>query len=429
MTARLRATMAAVLFLPLLFVLGVTDPQPARAASSVNCSDGVPNNGDENRTFKTPRQFVEGQAWWDANRYGSTHPYGNYAAQGGDTTLEAGHVHYGACIPERESVSGTWNIYLRVQLHDHPGVLDSVDVVTKGDGYENKIADLNPNTEGYTDGSLGTLASGPMGGVGSTSVRWFKITVTDEDFAVGTQKKHGRQELRIRVFSTIPDRDDNVDGGNNRYGGTLIFQVNQQPSAAANGFAASVLDDYNRMPWLRSNALYKNGSGDLNTAYCPAEMKGATNADPIAPDAPVANNWRPLVAMADNLTAQADRPLSNYEAVINPNLHGDPLANPPVLPHNGTPVVYGDDDFPAANPPFNSTVNTQFAQLPITGLSGGVWPSGLNRLHLRGHCDLDEAAAEYPITGADYPDADYKPMETYMHAKLTSVLVVPFNVP
>src|SRR6266571_4361209 len=53
------------------------------------------------------RVFSESQAWW------TRFP--------GQTGTDFGHVHEGACIPERDTLNHDFDIDLRLMLHDNPG--------------------------------------------------------------------------------------------------------------------------------------------------------------------------------------------------------------------------------------------------------------------------------------------------------------------
>ena len=75
--------------------------------------------------------FAESQAWW-APTPGTT---------GGN---DFGHVHIGACIPERDTVTGPTVVPVRVILHHNPGRLRDISMVFKTTNSEVTVAKLVP---------------------------------------------------------------------------------------------------------------------------------------------------------------------------------------------------------------------------------------------------------------------------------------------
>ena len=110
-----------VLLVALLVVSGIALPADA-APDPLSCAG-----------YAERRQFVDAQAWWlnDPNR----------GFNGGDR----GHAHMGACIPERERVSGTVPFDVRIVMHDNPGRLTYVSAVFKTRSTETTVARQYPS--------------------------------------------------------------------------------------------------------------------------------------------------------------------------------------------------------------------------------------------------------------------------------------------
>lgn len=211
-------------------------------------------------SYPQKRQFVEAQGWWTQT-------------PGKDGT-DFGHVHVGACIPERETISGISNFNIRVILHDNPGTLRYVALVVKGAGYETTVA--KPTISNFTC---------PRG----TCEGWLFHALDTKAF-----EHSGRQEIRFRAIVDTPD-------GNSMHAG-LNFQAyvdNGKP-----------FDDYEREPHLRGKGWY-TGAG-----YC----EGTFESVPV-PDDPVSGTWSPLVKMVEHSTGQFNDPVSHHTVRLDANFH------------------------------------------------------------------------------------------------------------
>ncbi len=184
--------------------------------------------------YAEARQFVDAQSWW------TTTP-----GKGGS---DFGHVHVGGCIPERETLTGTVPLDIRVVLHNNPGKLLPVSVVVKTTASETTIAKL----------AVPSGFSCPVG----TCVLWLHYDLNTASF-----DRSGLQEIRYRAFVDEPD--------GKRMIASLNYQVN-----VSNGKTAS---NVTRLPYPRGKGWY-TGAG-----YCEARMLTV----PL-PDAPI-SSWSPRV--------------------------------------------------------------------------------------------------------------------------------------
>jgi hypothetical protein len=194
------------------------------------------------------------------------------------TGTNFGHVHVGACIPERETIRGVVPFNIRVILHDNPSTLRYVAVVVKGPGYETTVA--KPTLSGFTC---------PTG----TCTAWLSYNLDTSAFLFS-----GRQEIRFRALLDTPD-------GNSMHGG-MNFQV-----IVENG---KPLDDYEREQHLRGKGWY------TTAGYCEATLKSV----PI-PDAAVSGVWSPTVAMIEHSTGTVNMPISRYSARLDADIHAGNL--------------------------------------------------------------------------------------------------------
>lgn len=254
----------------------LTLAQPGTAAKSGNgkgpkpkptptpTASPSPNPTTDCSVYRERRQFVETQGWW--------------VQTPGQNGTDFGHVHSGACIPERETISGTVPFDLRIIMHDNPGVLRYVAVVVKGPGYETTVAKLTAPNFTCPDGTCTT---------------WLHYDLDTRAF-----QRSGQQEIRFRTLVDTPD-------GNAMHAG-FNFQV-----VVDNG---APFDDYEREPHLRGKGWY------TTSGYCEATLKSV----PV-PDAPVSGTWSPTVAMIEHSTGTVNDPVSHHVAAIDADLHaGNP---------------------------------------------------------------------------------------------------------
>jgi hypothetical protein len=265
--------LAALLGLVSLAALLV--PVTPVAVAGVACIGAPANNPAA--AYPEQRQFVENQTWWTPGP--------------GQTGPNQGHVHLGACIPERETLRANFTMHVRVVMHDNPGKANYVSMVFKGPSYEATVQKL----------SLGGMTC-PVG----TCEKWLTFTGKIAGFQQG-----GLQEIRFRGFVPEPS----VNGQTREMRANLNFQV-----YVSNGKARA---DVTRMPWLRGKGWY------THTLYCEASLRSV----PV-PDGPVSGVWRPTVAQATHST-DASLPVTHHTVRLDPNFHASP-------PDGGTVVVDGN---------------------------------------------------------------------------------------
>lgn len=186
------------------------------------------------------RVFVESQAWW-APAPGTT---------GGD---DFGHIHVGACIPERDTLKSNTTIPIQLIMHHNPGKLLDVSVVFKTTKSETTVAKVAPSQR--TCPTADTCV----------------ITAT-APIDIAKFDRSGLQEIRVRVYVDQPD--------GKRMHTSLNFQTYIE-----NGKTRS---NVSRMPFVRSKGWY-TGFG-----YCEADIL----TTPL-PDGPV---WGPSTSACGRST-------------------------------------------------------------------------------------------------------------------------------
>jgi hypothetical protein len=246
MTKRLAAAFAALASLTLAMLTAVIPAAPAGASGSCEGS----------------RVFVESQAWWAPNP-GTT---------GGNNF---GHVHLGACIPERDTISGPITIPVRVILHHNPGYLRDISVVHKTTNSEVTVAKLVPSVRRCP--------------VDQTCEINMTATIDPMKF-----DRRGLQEIRFRAFVDEPD------------GKQMHTSLNFQ-SYIENG---KTLSNVTRQPYLRSKGWY-TGFG-----YCEPDFLSV----PV-PDGPVSGRWSFAVKQVDHGSEDVD---PTYHSVrLDSNAHAN----------------------------------------------------------------------------------------------------------
>ena len=265
--------LASLLVLVTLAALLV--PVTRVAVAGVACI-GAPGNNPA-AAYPEQRQFVENQTWWTPGP--------------GQTGPNQGHVHLGACIPERETLNANFTMHVRVVMHDNPGKGNYVSMVFKGPSYETTVQKLS--VDGMTC---------PVG----TCEKWLTFTGNIASF-----QQAGLQEIRFREFTPEPS----VNGQTREMRANLNFQI-----YVSNGRARA---DVTRMPWVRGKGWY------THTLYCEASLR-----DVPIPDGPVSGVWRPTVAQATHST-DTSLPVTHHTVRLDPNFHASP-------PDGGTVVVDGN---------------------------------------------------------------------------------------
>lgn len=209
--------------------------------------------------YPEPRVFVDSQSWW---------------TQPGET--EARHLHLGACIPEREHLSGVIHIDARLMLHNNPGQVTYLAIVVKTASMEQTYKSLNT---GWTCPNRGNCTF------------WQGFDVPSSAF-----DHSGLEELRLRATAKQPDT-----------GKEMRASLNWQ-SYIANGKSVS---NVTRMPYLRGKGWY-TGLG-----YCEAAYR--SDVTPL-PDGPVPTpTWSPWIRQIDHGTDDANP--THYDIRLDPDIH------------------------------------------------------------------------------------------------------------
>jgi len=206
------------------------------------------------------RVFVESQAWW-APTPGTT---------GGN---DFGHVHLGACIPERDTISAVTTIPVRVILHHNPGTLRDLSVVFKTTNSETTVAKLVPPRRTCP--------------VSETCEINMTATIDPAKF-----DRRGLQEIRFRAFVDEPD--------GKQMHTSLNFQAHIE-----NG---KTLSNVTRNPYLRSKGWY------TNFGYCEPDFLSV----PV-PDAPISGTWSFSVKQVDHGSGDVDP--THHTVALDANAH------------------------------------------------------------------------------------------------------------
>lgn len=194
---------------------------------------------------EAPRVFAESQAWWKP-------------APGTSGGVDFGHVHVGACIPERDVLTASTSIDLQLILHDNPGTLKDISVVFKTPASETTVYKAIPSQR--------------------TCVGTCVITAT-APIDISKFDRSGLEEIRFRVYVTEPD--------GNQMHTSLNFQT-----YVANGKTRA---DMTRQPYLRSKGWY-TGAG-----YCEADILSV----PL-PDGPVSGTLTLRTQQVDHGSTDVD---------------------------------------------------------------------------------------------------------------------------
>ncbi|WP_133403873.1 hypothetical protein [Arthrobacter crusticola] len=239
--------------------------------------------------YPEKRTFVETQSWWTPTA-GAT-PAGT----------DHGHIHIGACIPERETVTGPFTLDIRMMLHD-PGLQEAntgktktpyVSVVMKSASIE------KPQSKLYQTGW-----KCPTPG---TCTRWGKVRVDPSIFSTD-----GLKETRLRFFSDVADPARRGRTTTARMTASLNFQyyVDLSPTR--------IVNDISDESYLRGKGWYSSPGRNLaKGGYCEADLLTVP-----APNIPVSGIWSPAVKMVWHGEA-GDPPVTAHEVRIDPDLHAN----------------------------------------------------------------------------------------------------------
>jgi len=80
---------------------------PVQAAQAGSPCIGAPPDQPSGGVYGERRQFIDAQSWW--------------IPASGKNGTDHGHIRVGACIPKRETITGSLNLNIRMVLHS-PGV-------------------------------------------------------------------------------------------------------------------------------------------------------------------------------------------------------------------------------------------------------------------------------------------------------------------
>jgi hypothetical protein len=306
-------------------------PVPAIGAWANDPSGGM---------YPEQRQCVENQAWWKPA-----------ADQAETPDSDHGHVHMGACIPERERLVGSSSaltIPVRLILHDNPGTFNYVSLVFKSPSTEvtvqkcylvaaaaNGACPSAPSTgRGDWQCDLDPARSGAQG----TCEKWITFSAPLSAF-----NNSGLQEVRIRGFVPEPKR---ADGTSPEMRTNLNFQT-----YVSNGKATA---DVSREPYLRGKGWY------THSLYCESTVVSM----PL-PDAPLSGTWN-VTLKQDTHSTDASLPVTHHFVSWDPDFHAVP-------PNPGRVVEDAAGVMPSRVFAFDTTTMTD----------------GLHRLYQRADCRDD----------------------------------------
>ena len=245
------------------FVLVPTSPDgadfAAREARDTPPQLVLTTSGTDCASYPEARQFVEAQAWWTRTP--------------GQAGRDFGHLHVGACLPERETLRGVVTLDVRLILHDNPGRFAYLALVLKGTDDETTVS--KHELPGF---------SCPVG----TCERWLAVPLDTSQFG-----QAGLQEIRLRAFVDEPDRE--------RMHASLNWQA-----YIDNGKAQAAVS---RRAYLRGKGWY-TGAG-----YCEPDLVSV----PL-PDGPVSGVWSPHLRIVDH-GSSADLPVTRHSVRLDPDVH------------------------------------------------------------------------------------------------------------
>lgn len=326
-------------------VLGLLFSPTLATAADVSCiaAPGGTQPEPAGGIYPEQREFVENQAWWMPGTNADGTPQVN------DKDSNHGHAHMGACIPERENLTGsTVKISVRLIMHDNPGTFNYVSMVLKSPSTEVTVK----KCYAVTSAADGACPAAPSSGKGDWKcdkdpvapgpqgdcTKWVTFEIPLSSF-----NNSGLQEIRFRGFIPEPKR---VDGTTPEMRTNLNFQTN-----VANGKSKA---DVTREPQLRGKGWY------THSLYCEATYMSV----PI-PDAPVSGTWTPFLEQ-DTHISDGSIPVTHHFVSIDPDFHAVP-------PKRGT--VLEDADGVMINKAF---------PVDTTTLTNGV-----HKLHQRADCRDD----------------------------------------
>lgn len=290
---RFRRPAAPLAAVALAAAVLTTVASPAQAEPVLYPCVGAPADEPNGGLYPWPTSFVDAQGWWvpEADQTGTDH----------------GHVHGGACIPERQTLDAAatpnLDLWFRVVMHANPGKVTYSSMVFKSTATEVTVQKAL-EVAGLTC---------PVG----TCTRWAHFSQPLSLF-----DRTGLQEIRFRTFVNEPD------------GKQQNTSVNFQAYVTGTGKA---LSNVTRMPYLRGKGWY---TGAL---YCAADYLSV----PL-PMAPVSGVWSPTVQEVTH-SSDASLPVSSHITRLDPDFH----AVPPV---QGTTLADGPGELPPTTLAIDTTL-------------------------------------------------------------------------
>src|SRR5215212_26141 len=212
--------------------------------------------------YPEARTFLESQAWW--------------LQTPGKNGTSFGHMHVGACIPERQTLSGVVALDVRIILHDNPGAFDYLNPVLVSDAQEISLPHVT-TLHGMTC---------PVG----TCVGWAHLDVN-----TALLDNDGLQEIRIRAYTNEPD-------------GNIMHSSVNVHAYLANG---RPVNDVDRRVYTRGKGWY-TGAG-----YCEASFISSLPAGPIS------GVWRPTVKIVYH--GADDLAVTHHSVRLDPDFHATPV--------------------------------------------------------------------------------------------------------
>lgn len=188
------------------------------------------------------RVYAEAQSWW------------RKAPGAPPSATDFGHLHVGACIPERDTVRSDTTVPITVTMHHTPGRLLDISVVYKGRDSEETVAKVKPSRRTCP--------------VTTTCTIMTQAPIWTDKFEAS-----GLQEVRFRAFVDEPD--------GKQMHASLNWQVNVQ-----NGEEPEPVIRY---PYLRGKGWY------TDFGYCEPDIL----TTPL-PDRPVRGILRLRVSQVDH---------------------------------------------------------------------------------------------------------------------------------
>jgi hypothetical protein len=253
----LEALLSKRVLLLIASAVSLTFIAPVQAAETGSPCIGAPPGEPSGGVYGERRQFIDAQSWW--------------VPTPGQNGTDHGHIHVGACIPERETITGSFKLNIRMVLHS-PGVQK---VYPVGGSYPPAVSivlkDDRIETTAYKLYESGWACPTP-----GTCTRWRSQTVDPRPFTTD-----GRKEVRLRFFSTVMDGAEKA-----QMTASLNFQLN------LDRVSVSAVDDFDRLPYLRGKSRYSDPGSTSTGGYCEPTFLSV----PV-PDAPLAGTCSPSVRM------------------------------------------------------------------------------------------------------------------------------------